>query len=40
MNYYDDKLRSLQEKNARYRHLRAIMPELYRQRQSGTGQGF
>lgn len=33
MNYYDDKLRSLQEKTARYRHLRAIMPELYSQRQ-------
>ncbi len=33
MKYYDDKLRSLQEKTARYRHLRAIMPELYSQRQ-------
>jgi len=33
MSYYDDKLRTLQEKTARYRHLRAIMPELYSQRQ-------
>lgn len=33
MNYYDDKLRSLQEKTSRYRHIRAIMPELYSQRQ-------
>lgn len=33
MTYYDEKLKVLHEKTARYRHLRAIMPELYSQRQ-------
>ena len=33
MSHYDDILRSLHERCARFRHLGSVMPELYRQRQ-------